>query len=78
MEVANIPGLSDRYLLLSKRKCDMMIPVGNPKSDSMTGKADVLQGTLALMALKTSMHSVHSMAMGSRGGSSRSAVTCWP
>ena len=24
----------------------MMIPVGNPKSDSMTEKADVLQGTL--------------------------------
>ena len=50
---ANIPGFSDHYLLLSKRKCDMMIPVGNPKSDSMTEKADVLQGTLALMALKT-------------------------
>jgi hypothetical protein len=33
MEVANIPGFSDHYLLLSKRKCDMMIPVGNPKSD---------------------------------------------
>ena len=31
----------------------MMIPVGNPKSDSMTEKADVLQGTLALMVLKT-------------------------
>jgi transcriptional regulator len=46
-------GFSDHYLLLSKRKCDMMIPVGNPKSDSMTEKADVLQGTLALMALKT-------------------------
>src|SRR5271163_5138746 len=30
-----------------------MTPVGNPKSDSMTEKADVLQGTLALMALKT-------------------------
>jgi len=30
-----------------------MIPVGNPKSDSVTEKADVLQGTLALMALKT-------------------------
>jgi hypothetical protein len=51
--VANIPILSDYYLLLSKRKCGMMIPVGNPKSDSMTGKADVQQGTLALMALKT-------------------------
>ena len=31
----------------------MMIPVGNPKSDSMIEKTDVLQGTLALMALKT-------------------------
>ena len=31
----------------------MMIPVGNPKSDSRTEKTDVLQGTLALMALKT-------------------------
>ena len=31
----------------------MMIPVGNPKSDSMTEKTDVLRGTLALMALKT-------------------------
>src|SRR5215475_3872958 len=46
-------GFSDHYLLLSKRKCDMMVPVGDPKSDSMTEKADVLQGTLALMALKT-------------------------
>jgi hypothetical protein len=36
MEVANISGFSDHYLLLSKTKCDMMIPVGNPKSDSMT------------------------------------------
>jgi PadR family transcriptional regulator, regulatory protein PadR len=53
MEVANIVDLSDHYLLLSQRKCGMMIPVGNPKSDSMTEKADVLQGTLALMALKT-------------------------
>jgi PadR family transcriptional regulator, regulatory protein PadR len=31
----------------------MMIPVGNPKSDAMSEKTDVLQGTLALMALKT-------------------------
>ena len=31
----------------------MMIPVGNPKNGSMTEKADVLQGTLELMALKT-------------------------
>jgi len=41
------------YLLFSKRNCDTMVPVGNPKSDSMTEKTDVLQGTLALMALKT-------------------------
>src|SRR3984885_10352239 len=53
MEVANIPGFSDHYLLLSKRKCDKSIPVGDPKSGSMTEKTDVLQGTLALMALKT-------------------------
>jgi PadR family transcriptional regulator, regulatory protein PadR len=53
MEVANIVDLSDHYLLLSQRKCGMMIPVGHPMSDSMTEKADVLQGTLALMALKT-------------------------
>src|SRR5580693_7558660 len=53
MEVANIPGHSNHYLLFSKRECDMMIPVGNPKSDSRTEKTDVLQGTLALMALKT-------------------------
>ena len=39
--------------MFSKRKCDTMIPVGNPKSDSMTEKADFLQGTLALMVLKT-------------------------
>src|ERR1700758_3762157 len=53
MEVADIRGFSHHYLLLSQRKCGMIIPVGNPKSDSMTEKADVLQGTLALMALKT-------------------------
>jgi PadR family transcriptional regulator, regulatory protein PadR len=43
----------NHYLLLSKRKCDMMIPVGNPNRNSITEKADVLQGTLALMSLKT-------------------------
>jgi PadR family transcriptional regulator PadR len=52
-EVANIPDSSDHYLLLSKRKCGMVIPVGNPKSNSMTKRADVQQGTLALMVLKT-------------------------
>jgi PadR family transcriptional regulator PadR len=39
-------------LLLSKRK-HAIIPVGNPKVDSMKEKPDVLQGTLALMVLKT-------------------------
>jgi PadR family transcriptional regulator, regulatory protein PadR len=45
-------------LLLSKRKCDML-PLGNQKVagkqkvDSMKQKTDVLQGTLALMVLKT-------------------------
>jgi DNA-binding PadR family transcriptional regulator len=29
-----MPGHSNHYLLFSKRKRDMMIPVGNPKSDS--------------------------------------------
>src|ERR1700722_3397302 len=53
MEVANIPDHSNHHLLFSKRKCGMMAPVGNPKSDSRTEKTDVLQGTLALMALKT-------------------------
>src|SRR5215469_5238801 len=41
------------FLLLSKRK-NAIIPVGNLKVDSrMKEKADVLQGTLALMVLKT-------------------------
>lgn len=40
-----------RLLLLSQWKC-AMLPVGNPKQ-SMKEKTDVLQGTLALMVLKT-------------------------
>jgi hypothetical protein len=41
------------YLLLSKRRL-VVIPVGNLKVDSpMKEKPDVLQGTLALMVLKT-------------------------
>src|ERR1700678_3441074 len=52
MEFANIPGHSHHYLLLSQRKYGIF-PVGNPKVYSMSEKADVLQGTLALMALKT-------------------------
>ena len=38
-------------LLLSQWKC-VILPVGNPTND-MKEKADVLQGTLALMVLKT-------------------------
>jgi hypothetical protein len=63
MEVANIPSPSDHYLLLSKRKCGMMIPVGNPKSDSMTGKADAPEGTLALMALIAPFFTVKAEAL---------------
>src|SRR5580700_9104143 len=40
------------YLLFSQRKC-AMLPVGNPNGDDMKQKTDVLQGTLALMVLKT-------------------------
>jgi transcriptional regulator len=42
------------FLLLSKRNRANMIPVGNLKVESpMKEKPDVLQGTLALMVLKT-------------------------
>jgi PadR family transcriptional regulator, regulatory protein PadR len=44
-------GPPGRLLLLSQWNCGML-PVGNQR-DSMKEKADVLQGTLALMALKT-------------------------
>jgi PadR family transcriptional regulator, regulatory protein PadR len=40
------------FLLLSQRKCSIL-PVGNQKVESMSEKPDVLQGTLALMVLKT-------------------------
>jgi transcriptional regulator len=40
------------YLLLSQRK-RTILPVGNQNGGDMKQKADVLQGTLALMVLKT-------------------------
>src|SRR5260370_35561549 len=40
------------YLLLSQRKCGTL-PVGNQNGGVMKQKTDVLQGTLALMVLKT-------------------------
>ena len=45
-------GKLDDYLLLSQRKC-AIFPVGNQNGDTMKQKTDVLQGTLALMVLKT-------------------------
>src|ERR1700692_4054085 len=40
------------FLLFSKRKCDIL-PVVNQHGGAMKQKTDVLQGTLALMVLKT-------------------------
>jgi len=40
------------FLLFSKRKCGIL-PVGNQNGGAMKQKTDVLQGTLALMVLKT-------------------------
>src|SRR5690348_151577 len=40
------------YLLLSQRKC-AIFPVGTQHGGAMKPKADVRQGTLALMVLKT-------------------------
>src|SRR5579863_7180785 len=40
------------HLLLSQRKHEIF-PVGNQNGDAMKQKTDVLQGTLALMVLKT-------------------------
>src|SRR5712692_118256 len=40
------------YLLFSQRKCGTL-PVGNQNGGAMKQKTDVLQGTLALMVLKT-------------------------
>src|SRR6202521_4457893 len=40
------------YLLFSQRKC-AILPVGNQNGGAMKQKTDVLQGTLALMVLKT-------------------------
>ena|ERR1700730_4868761 len=45
-------GCSTTYLLLSQRKC-AILPVGNQNGGAMKEKTDVLQGTLALMVLKT-------------------------
>jgi PadR family transcriptional regulator PadR len=45
-------GASGYYLLLSQRNC-ATLPVGNQDGDAMKEKPDVLQGTLALMVLKT-------------------------
>jgi len=45
------PG-SKTYLLFSQRKC-VTLPVGNQDGGAMKQKTDVLQGTLALMVLKT-------------------------
>jgi PadR family transcriptional regulator, regulatory protein PadR len=57
------PGIGDKlqsqyrtsaatHLLLSQRKCDIF-PVGNQNGGAMKQKKDVLQGTLALMVLRT-------------------------
>src|ERR1700691_3942609 len=40
------------FLLLSKRK-RVMLPVGNQKVETMRRRAEIQQGTLALMVLKT-------------------------
>jgi PadR family transcriptional regulator, regulatory protein PadR len=45
-------GCSTTYLLLSQGKC-AILPVGNQNGGAMKEKTDVLQGTLALMVLKT-------------------------
>ena len=46
------PRSLETFLLFSQRKC-VTLPVGNPNGGTMKQKADVLQGTLALMVLKT-------------------------
>jgi transcriptional regulator len=43
---------STTFLLFSQRKC-AILPVGNQNGGAMKQKTDVLQGTLALMVLKT-------------------------
>jgi hypothetical protein len=48
----SIVTLSTTYLLFSKRKC-AILPVGNQNGGAMKQKTAVLQGTLALMVLKT-------------------------
>jgi PadR family transcriptional regulator PadR len=49
---AHAAGCSKIYLLLSQRK-RAILPVGNQNGGAMKQKTDVLQGTLALMVLKT-------------------------
>src|SRR5271155_2729279 len=47
-----LPRGSESHLLLSQREC-VILPVGNQNGGAMKEKTDVLQGTLALMVLKT-------------------------
>jgi PadR family transcriptional regulator, regulatory protein PadR len=49
---AGTEGSLTTYLLFSQRKCGTL-PVGNQNGRAMKQKTDVLQGTLALMVLKT-------------------------
>jgi transcriptional regulator len=51
-EAADTAAGSPTFLLFSKRKCGIL-PVGNQNGGTMKQKTDVLQGTLALMVLKT-------------------------
>jgi transcriptional regulator len=50
--VAHTAACPTTYLLLSQRKYSIL-PVGNQNGGAMKQKTDVLQGTLALMVLKT-------------------------
>jgi len=49
---ADTAGCWPRFLLFSQRKCGIL-SVGNQNDRPMKQKTDVLQGTLALMVLKT-------------------------
>src|ERR1700675_3873180 len=52
MGATHTAACSTTYLLFSQRSC-VIFPVGNQNCDAMKQKTDVLQGTLALMVLKT-------------------------
>src|SRR6202790_1516392 len=52
MGATHTAACSTTYLLLSQRSCGIL-PVGNQNGGAMKQKTDVLQGTLALMVLKT-------------------------